>query len=658
MTVRESLDLSNFAPAVEQLAAQIDSVSSDERLIADAAVALCSGIVAMAVFQKAPDGPPVGNWEGALDDHSLCLFSTQHQLVFTLKNNMFQAAVLSGPSGNTWNVLRSEQGLHVQVANSSAEIVKDRLIKNDGSIVDTADASTAIDKLRSELQKIANIPESSLPDYVPVGDLIDVDLPDAESLPDVNSSLPGGNKGSGPHGGGSPGSGGSSPGAAPSDFGAFPFPKDMPGASSGFAGKAANAAGNLLKGAAAVVAAGVVGHAVKTAGQSAQNNPATPPAHRQTAEPELVLEITDAAPVSVRVFPWVLGRGTDCQTVLSSRLVSRKHAQIVMYEDQICFEDLGSSNGSWLNGEKPSDKVPIYKGDELKIADVIVTIVDGPEKPKPESANMPTMMFSFPESSQKTGQIPAVVLPPPKPPAMPAPPAPSAPPASSRPAAANSSSKPAVPPPPRQTEPPGAALPKPPKPGTPARPAPVVSPPPPPQDNNDDDYIARAVQAARSRSGEPVPQNKPADASQNRRTAQESGEAPGQIKQAAPEDLRALPSVRWVSYIFGFFFIIENLNILIVTNGGALEQANFIIAAAFGGVMVFFAFIAGNSRGFFRFLTMVTAGAYVGTRLYHEYALLASIIEHISAVQDNPMIVLPLLSIATAAWITKRAASR
>ncbi|EKD83849.1 MAG: hypothetical protein ACD_39C00408G0001, partial [uncultured bacterium] len=201
MTVRESLDLSTFAPAVEQLAAQIDNVGSDEKLIADAAVAVCSGIVAMAVFQSAPAGPPVGNWEGALDDHSLCLFSTKHQLVFTLKNNMFQSAVLSGPSGNTWNVMRSEHGLHVQVANSSAEIVKDRLIKNDGGIVDTADASTAMQKLKSELQRIASIPENSLPDYVPAGDLIDVDLPDVESLPDVNSPLPDGNKGSGPHGG-------------------------------------------------------------------------------------------------------------------------------------------------------------------------------------------------------------------------------------------------------------------------------------------------------------------------------------------------------------------------------------------------------------------------------------------------------------------------
>ena len=375
---------------------------------------------------------------------------------------------------------------------------------------------------------------------------------------------------------------------------------------------------------------------------------------------ELVLEIAGVAPVAVRVFPWVIGRGTDCQMVLASRLVSRKHAQIVIHEEQICFEDLGSSNGSWLNGEKPTSKVPIYKGDELKIADVIITIVDGPAKPQPESGNMPTAMFSFPESSQKTGEIQAIVLPPP-PQAPSVLPAPHAPP---RPAAVKPSAKPAAPPPPpprpapsqRQSEPPGLSVPPPPKQAKPSRPAPVAPPPPP--DDSDDDYVARAVMAARSRSGAPVPQNGPVDAGRDRRASQESDETPGQIKQASPEDLRVLPSVRWVSFIFGFFFIAENLNVLIVSNGAALEQPNFIIAAAFGIAMVFCAFIAGSSRGFFRFLTMVSSGAYVGTRLYHEHALLLSLIEHISAAQDNPMIALPLLSLATAIWITKRAASR
>jgi len=73
MTVRESLDLSAFAPAVEQLAAQIDNVGSDEKLIADAAVAVCSGIVAMAVFQSAPASWQLGRRSGR--PQSLPLFN-------------------------------------------------------------------------------------------------------------------------------------------------------------------------------------------------------------------------------------------------------------------------------------------------------------------------------------------------------------------------------------------------------------------------------------------------------------------------------------------------------------------------------------------------------------------------------------------------------
>jgi len=203
MTVRESLDLTTFAPAIEQLAAQIDNFSSDEKLIADAAVALCSGIVAMAVFQNAPASSSYGNWEGSLDDHSLSLYSATHQLVFTLESNMFQAAVLTGPSGNTWNVNRSQKGLHVQVVDVTAGSIRNRLIKSDGSIVDPSDISQSVQQLKAEWQEIGRRPESSLPAYVPVGDFIDIDLPDISSLPDVNSpSDPGGSSG---------GSGGFSP---------------------------------------------------------------------------------------------------------------------------------------------------------------------------------------------------------------------------------------------------------------------------------------------------------------------------------------------------------------------------------------------------------------------------------------------------------------
>jgi len=674
MTVKESLELTTFTPALEQLAAQIDNFGSDEKLVADAAVALCSGIVAMAVFQNAPPDASVGNWDGSLDDRSLSLYSATHQMVFTLENNMFQTAVLTGSSGNTWNVNRSEKGLHVQVVDATADSIRNRLIKTDGSIADPADISQSIQELKAEWQKIGAAPESSLPAYVPAGDFIDPDLPDVSSLPDVNSSAqddddpgssggPSGSGGFSPSGG--PGSsGGSSSGGAPVDFGAFPFPKNTPDAGSEFAGKAANAAGNLLKGAAAAVAAGLVGKAVQSAARSGDARHHSQPVSAENCD--LLLSAGGAEPVLVKVFPWVVGRGSDCQMVLASRLVSRKHANFILSDDKICFEDLGSSNGSWVNGEKPSGPVPIYQGDEIKVADVVITVVEGPQKPRPESGNLPTMMFSFPESAQKTGEFPAIKEPesvqksPPPKPAAPPP-------------AARSSAKPVAPPPP--PPPPKPVVAKRPAP-SPARPSdPVPAPPPPPSakrpappshqapppsftEDSDEDFVAKAVQAARNRAAPPDRHQPPPEPEHSQHSDRQPGNAPGGIKPASPEDFKRLPSVRWVSFIFGFFFLAENIRALILTEGAIFEQQHFLLAGAAGAAMVFFAFIAGPDRGFFRFLTLVSSGVYVGTRLYHEHQMLLNIINHISAAADNPVLVLPLVSILTALWICKRAASR
>lgn len=659
MTVKESLDLTTFTPALEQLAAQIDNFGSDEKLVADAAVALCSGIVAMAVFQNAPPDASPGNWDGSLDDRSLSLYSATHQMVFTLENNMFQTAVLTGTSGNTWNVNRSDKGLHVQVVDVTADSVRNRLVKTDGSVVDPADISQSIQELKAEWQKIGAAPESSLPVYVPAGDFIDIDLPDVSSLPDVNSSAqddddPGSSGGPSGSGGFSPSGGPGSSGGAPVDLGAFPFPKSTPDAGSEFAGKAANAAGNLLKGAAAAVAAGLVGKAVQSAARSGDAKPDSQPV--PAGNRDLLLSAGDAEPVLVKVFPWIIGRGSDCQMVLASRLVSRKHAHFIMSDDKICFEDLGSSNGSWVNGEKPSGPVPIYQGDEIKVADVVITVVEGPQKPRPESGNLPTMMFSFPESAQKTGEFPAIQVPESaqkSPPPKPAPPPP----------AARPSAKPVAPPPPPAPKPavaskrpaplparPSDPVPPPPPPPSAKRPAPPSHQAPPPDvaEDSDEDYVAKAVQAARNRAAPPERHQPPP----------EPDNANGQIKPASPEDFKRLPSVRWVSFIFGFFFLVENVRAAILTEGKILEQQHFLLAGAAGAAMVFFAFIAGPDRGFFRFLTLVSSGVYVGTRLYHEHQMLLNIINHISAAADNPVLVLPLASILTALWICKRAANR
>jgi hypothetical protein len=67
--------------------------------------------------------------------------------------------------------------------------------------------------------------------------------------------------------------------------------------------------------------------------------------------------------------PVTLGRGSECDIVLPERQVSRCHAQIERDEGGYLLRDLGSKNGTHVNGEEVRDRPYRLKdGDEIQIA--------------------------------------------------------------------------------------------------------------------------------------------------------------------------------------------------------------------------------------------------------------------------------------------------
>lgn len=66
--------------------------------------------------------------------------------------------------------------------------------------------------------------------------------------------------------------------------------------------------------------------------------------------------------------PFLIGRGSDCNIVLPERQVSRHHVRITREDGQYILHDLGSKNGTHVNGAQISGSVPLQDGDEITIA--------------------------------------------------------------------------------------------------------------------------------------------------------------------------------------------------------------------------------------------------------------------------------------------------
>jgi hypothetical protein len=65
----------------------------------------------------------------------------------------------------------------------------------------------------------------------------------------------------------------------------------------------------------------------------------------------------------------VLGRGEVADIRLEDTFASSQHARLVPQGDVIVLEDLGSTNGTYLNGEPLRGPQPLHAGDRIRIGD-------------------------------------------------------------------------------------------------------------------------------------------------------------------------------------------------------------------------------------------------------------------------------------------------
>ena len=72
----------------------------------------------------------------------------------------------------------------------------------------------------------------------------------------------------------------------------------------------------------------------------------------------------------------IIGRAVENDIVITSKRVSREHARVRREGWRVILEDLDSTNGTFLNGERVLTSAELRDEDRVKIGDVILTFHD------------------------------------------------------------------------------------------------------------------------------------------------------------------------------------------------------------------------------------------------------------------------------------------
>jgi FHA domain len=72
----------------------------------------------------------------------------------------------------------------------------------------------------------------------------------------------------------------------------------------------------------------------------------------------------------------VLGRGDQAEIRLEDPFASSRHARLIRQGGIVVIEDLGSTNGTYLNEELLSGPQPLHQGDRVRIGDSEFTYAD------------------------------------------------------------------------------------------------------------------------------------------------------------------------------------------------------------------------------------------------------------------------------------------
>lgn len=100
----------------------------------------------------------------------------------------------------------------------------------------------------------------------------------------------------------------------------------------------------------------------------------------------ILLQQGQAVPFDLSGAQAVIGRLPECDIQLNSNMVSRKHAVVRLEGAAAHIEDLGSGNGTFVNGQKIEGPTELKTGDRIKFGPILFRFEgDGPADPEGDS---------------------------------------------------------------------------------------------------------------------------------------------------------------------------------------------------------------------------------------------------------------------------------
>ncbi len=71
----------------------------------------------------------------------------------------------------------------------------------------------------------------------------------------------------------------------------------------------------------------------------------------------------------------VIGRGADCDVSLADTYLSTRHARVANDGGDLTIEDLGSTNGTYVNEELLRGRARLERGDVIQVGGVLLEVV-------------------------------------------------------------------------------------------------------------------------------------------------------------------------------------------------------------------------------------------------------------------------------------------